>query len=252
MRGFSFEKAPREIVSSKTGDIMSAETVESKSKAPAEQERELTEEEVFRNLVNEGLFETFYDALDEAGFDDDELDQFKDAITSLPSERISGVLSLPAELRPIRLARFHEMSVSGKVTPEGIVSKLDEEAQEFGYRLGYHVSPERIEPEQSPDGRTAWTVKGYDPDDRDGGMPMAYYALDYENIFRKRPDARYMYVIRAQTGEGTPHKVDTSNNWGRAPGLSVIQEFDIREIEEEVREEVVKSREAQAGSVREQ
>ncbi len=48
----------------------------------------------------------------------------------------------------------------------------------------------------------------------------------------------YLYLVRAQIGEGTPHKRDVKNNWGRAPELSIIAEFDLVEIEEGIRDSI--------------
>lgn len=214
-------------------DVASTETEEGT-------ERVLTQEEIFRNIINQELFDSFYDVLDDAHFTDEQLDEFKAAIRALPTDRISGVLSVPFELRPRRVAKFKQAIDAGTLTPTEAIGILDQEAQENGYKLGYHVSPTSIKQDIGREGARQWVVRGYDPDDRDNGRPMAYYALDYDNIFRKRPDTKYLYAVRAHIGDATSHQLDTSNNWGRASSLAVIQEFDIKELEEEVQEEYLR------------
>ncbi len=77
-------------------------------------------------------------------------------------------------------------------------------------------------------------VNGYEFDDRDE-RPMAYYSLDYGNIYK--PERKnILYVIRAQIGEGTDHKKDISNNWGRASTLPIIHKLDIQVVNEKVDE----------------
>ncbi len=74
---------------------------------------------------------------------------------------------------------------------------------------------------------------------------MAYYSLDYKNLYRKKRGS-HLYIVRAETGSATDHKRDTSNNWGRTSTLSIIAEFPIAEIDEEVGkvEQELKNRQA--------
>jgi hypothetical protein len=65
---------------------------------------------------------------------------------------------------------------------------------------------------------------------------MAYYSLDFENFYRKNPTAKYLYTVRAEVGDDSSHKKDTSNNWGRASRLSIITELNLHETQEKIQE----------------
>ena len=146
---------------------------------------------------------------------------------------ILGVFSIPWELRLKRFAALKQ-SIDAGTSIESLVAVLADESREKGYTLGYHISPTKIRSE-SADGnavRSGWKIGGYEFDDRDN-RPMAYYSLDYKNLYRKKRGA-YLYVIRAELGEATDQKKDTTNNWGRASTLAIVAEFPIADIDEEV------------------
>jgi len=63
---------------------------------------------------------------------------------------------------------------------------------------------------------------------------MAYYSFDYKNIFRER-NPKFLYFVSIQKDEKSGHKKDNTNNWGRAPSLSIIGNVDIQEVDNFVR-----------------
>lgn len=196
--------------------------------------RERSREQLFRAIVTEKLLRDIEDSLRDHDFSDAEIDAFERNLRVLPPERILGILAVPYELRDTLFSRARERIDAGKETIESWARWLDATAQERGFTIGYHISKAQIPPrhdERHPD-RETWTIRGNELDDRDD-MKMAYYSLDYENLFRKNRGT-FLYLVRAETGEGTAHKRDLKNNWGRANMLSVIAEFNLPEVEERI------------------
>lgn len=256
---FSFESghnpAPsgEEVLAEEAAEVVDSAGHPEETEAENDTERIQTREEIFRDYINAGIYEDFFEALEDAEFDDEQLDEFQAALKDLDKDELAGVFSLPYELRGMRLARVKADIEAGKVTPREAIRQLADSAAEHGFTIGYHVSPNQISKVRE-NGKQHWGVRGYEMDDRDN-RPMAYYALDYENIYRKRPGTKYLYTIRAQTGPNSDHKVDTSNNWGRATGLSIIKEFDLKELEEDVQrdyERQVRARDEQRQHVEEE
>jgi hypothetical protein len=193
--------------------------------------REGSKEAIFSSLVINHVLETTEESLENTDYDDNEIEAFKETLAGLSSEEIKGVLSLPYELRETVFASYKKRIENGDCTPERMVDELNTLAKEHGFTIGYHASNINIDPEISAHNMPKkWNIIGYEMDDRDD-VSMAYYSLDYENVYRKHA-GKYLYLVRAETGEQTSHKKDLSNNWGRAPQLSVIEKIDIREFDE--------------------
>lgn len=191
-------------------------------------ERDRTHEQVFTALINERLIEEFEEDLYEVTKDGDQVANILDTINAFNADEQKMILSVPQAIRKLRFAALLK-----KATPHGIfdanvfVKNLFDHAQEKGYTIGYHTSPNKIIPEGSN-----WDVNPTGLDDRDN-RPMAYYSLDYKNLFRKAR-GNHIYVVRAEVGTDSTHKKDNSNNWGRANKLSIITSLSLREIDEKV------------------
>lgn len=193
---------------------------------------ERNREQIFQSLITQRLLSEVEDALVENDFSDEEIDRFEKRLRVLPDDRILGVLAIPYELKNTVFGNAKKEGVA----PEALVKQLDNSAQKYGFTVGYHISRTRLpitHDEKNP-AREVWNIIGNELDDRDD-MKMAYYSLDYENLFRKNRGT-FLYLVRAELGPQTAHKRDLKNNWGRAPQLSVIAEFDLVDIEENLRE----------------
>ena len=204
----------------------------------AEQSMERNREHIFRSIITQKLLSEIEDGLVDSDFSDEEIDRFEKYLRTLPEERVLGVLAIPYELKN----NIFDNARSAEITPEALVRQLDDSAQKYGFTVGYHISRSRLpimHDQKNPD-QESWNITGNELDDRDD-MKMAYYSLDYENLFRKNRGT-FLYLVRAELGHETAHKRDLKNNWGRAPQLSVIAEFSIIEIEEKLRELLPKSR----------
>lgn len=193
-------------------------------------EREVREA-IFSSLIIDQLLTTTEKSLEDADYEDDEIEEFKEALVGLSSEEIKGVLSLPYELRGVVFNMYKKRIEKGDSTPSRMVKDLNTLAEEHGFTIGYHISNIDLEPQVSTDAKKKeWNIKGYELDDRDG-VPMAYYSLDYGNVYRQK-SGKYLYLVRAETGERTSHKRDLSNNWGRSTQLSIIEKINIHEFDE--------------------
>lgn len=201
---------------------------------PKENNREKEfREEVFLNIVFSDLLEGMIDKLCNAGYleTEDDISHFSEIINNLSLEDKKRVFSLPFELSEKRFKIF----LSRGVLLETMIERLIKEAKEGGYTLGYHLSPFDIKAKND----LKWEIKGMEFDDRDE-KPMAYYSLDFDNLYRKRHQ-KYLYIVCAQMGENSAHKYDTSNNWGRSTELSVIDSFDFEEISEKMKKQIKES-----------
>jgi len=184
-------------------------------------------ESIFKVLIMNEIISAFSNDLLDADFNGDEVKEFEKEISELDEASINGVLATPKELRLKNFRKYFELVESGKKTIHEIVADMARIARTYHYVLGYHASNNDISEDE-----TGWTIQGKELDDRDN-MTMAYYSLDYKNIFRAHR-FKWLYVVRAQVGEDTTHKRDTSNNWGRAPRLDVVHRLNLAQIDEDV------------------
>ena len=154
--------------------------------------RELeTREAIFTSIIHNHLIDKFEEDLEEADYSPTEVEQFKESLNSLSPEKIKGVLSIPFELRSNIFEQYRKKVDAGKTDINKIVSSMNSNAVENGFTIGYHLSNIDI-PIERPNTnaeRAAWSIKGSELDDRDN-MLMAYYSLDYRNLFRKRCSER--------------------------------------------------------------
>jgi hypothetical protein len=195
-------------------------------------------EKLFDVIIQKEIINAFEDNLIDVGFDDEQIKEFVLAITSYDEETLKGILSLPKELRLRRFPVFFQEYQKGKEI-KSIVADMAESARKNGYTLGYHVSNNQIIPEGNE-----WVVHGKELDDRDERY-MAYYSLDYKNIFRANR-CKWLYVVRAHIGEGTSHKRDTTNNWGRASTLPIVHQIDLVEVDEAIETKIANDKKKDA------
>ena len=204
-------------------DFASSHDVDNKKLENISSEKEA----IFNVLVINEIISAFSEDLDEAGFETEQISEVEKEIESCSEEDVKSVLSLPRELRLRNFPLYLKDIVSGKKTIHEIVLELTSIARRNHYTVGYHASNNNIFPIGND-----WQISGKELDDRDD-MSMAYYSLDYKNIFRTNR-FKWLYIVRAQTGEDSTHKKDTSNNWGRAPSLPIVSQINLNNIEEQV------------------
>lgn len=192
-------------------------------------------ERVFEGLVTQHLVSLYEENMADLDFSEEEIASFKRKMSTLSSKDVLSFLSLPHELRKRSLNQMKSHLISGKQTIEGWVDSVIQMSQKYGFTVGYHLSQSDILPKRLPGGEERWEIDGRELDDRDD-MQMAYYSLDYANMFRKKR-GDYLYLVRAETNpETTSHKMDLNNHWGRANVLSVIDKINMLDLEKRVTE----------------
>jgi len=193
-------------------------------------ELEHKREQTFVAFMLSKIIEEFEEDLEDVFENESMTMEVVNEINSFSSEEQRMIMSIPKSIRQQRFrALFNKYNQKGRFDAKSFVSDLFEDAKNNGYTIGYHASLAKISENESD-----WTVNPTGMDDRDD-RPMAYYSLDYKNIFRKNR-GRFIYAIRAETGHDSTHKRDTSNNWGRANKLSVITSVDLEEIDKRISE----------------
>lgn len=189
---------------------------------------------IFTSIVLNQLIENIEEVMELSDYSEEQISSFKERLNNLSDEEVKGVIAIPKELQERTFADFKKRLDKGELTLGSVVEDLSARAKEMGYTLGYHLSNRDILPEKvvyAP-GEFAWAVNPSELDDRDD-MQMAYYSLNYKNLFRKHSGG-YLYVVRAETGESTPHKRDQSNNWGRAQKLSIVEKFNMSDLDKQI------------------
>lgn len=191
----------------------------------------------FRAIIQSSLMDTVQNALEEAGFSPKEEDLFTASLAELPEEDQLTVLSLPFEIRERMLTHYHKQIAEGTMVPADVVQDILGKFKKHGFTLGYHLSNRQIPKELTGHGET-WNIKGTELDDRDG-RHMAYYSQDYLNRYKKKA-GNFLYIVRAEIGPNSSHKHDLKNHWGRAAALSIIDEYDMHQVERRIDEAMEK------------
>jgi hypothetical protein len=191
-------------------------------------------ERAFRVLVDRHLVNSWREALADADFESDEIDGFIDALGACSEEELDRVLSVPDELRGQILEHYRERIDNDELEPNDMVGELRDKASRNGFSIGFHTSNHDIRPDE--EGR--WMIRGTEQDHRDNDMSMAYYAKDYEAMYRRK-QPQYIYVVRARDEDRTDGK------WWRAPSLSVIAQLPMQQVQASV-EEITQEAQEQA------
>jgi hypothetical protein len=182
-------------------------------------------ERAFRVLVDRHLVDSWREALSDADFESDEIEAFIDTLGAYDEEALDRVLSLPGELRGQILEQYRARIDNDELEPADMVAELRDKAARNGFSIGFHTSNHDIRPDE--EGK--WMIRGTEQDHRDNDMSMAYYAKEYEAMYRRK-QPEYIYVVRARDDDRTDGK------WWRAPSLSVIAQLPMRSVQQSVEE----------------
>ena len=193
----------------------------------------------FREIVYSRIINEFINSFEDVGFESKDIERIVSIVSDMSEEDAKHILALPYELRRRVFEKYLSRIEQGEITPEEMVRDLLDKNKKYGFTLGYHFSEKRIPRVFTRDGEQ-WTVRGTEVDDRDNApgeeihtLRMAYYSEDYLNRYKKKA-GNYLYVVRAETGNTSSHKMDQKNHWGRAPSLSIITELDVSVVEREI------------------
>jgi hypothetical protein len=220
-------------------------SVTTKKPESSDQEQDIKREYYFRALIQARLVESLCESLDDAGFEPEDIEAFTNALGKLSTEDADAVLAIPYEVRERIFTVYEKKLRAGELSIAEVVSDLLAKNKAAGVTLGYHLSRAKIPKQQTPAG-THWTIKGTELDDRDN-MPMAYYSEDYVHRYQTK-GGRFLYVVRSEQGDNSTHKRDLANRWSRARALSIIDEYDMAEIEDEIDHKIASEKRTGAAS----
>ena len=191
--------------------------------------KEKLRNQIFDQLVASKVLESFHDDIDEADIPEEAYAEIAETFAGLPEDDKRAVLAIPAQLRTPLFKRYASLLDENKIDGKGIVEDILKKANQYGFTIGFHLSPYNVRPEK--DG--TWHIKGTEPDHRHDDLPMAYYSLDYAHRYLKKP-SRYLYVVRAELGEKSAHYRDNDRSWGHATSLSIVDQIDMQALEAEM------------------
>lgn len=194
--------------------------------------RDRVKDRIVASIICKEITEKFEDDMFEADFSEEEVEEAKSVLQTFSLEKRRAVLSVPHEIR-LRFLKKQKEKVDDGQDLFKIIDDIAERMQKNnGYTLGYHLSLADIpEPDDINGIRQPWVVKGTEADHRDNDLARAYYSLTWKDRYKEKP-SNYLYVVRSETGEGSDHKQDGDNNWGRASSLSVVARLNCHVLEE--------------------
>lgn len=199
-------------------------------------EREKVRELFFRQYIETEIESELFNEIKKSGLNDEQVNKLRESFSKLNDQDKEFAYALPYELRKQNFKFQAGQINAGKRSIDQFWDPIIEIGLHSGRRLGYHLSRYDIKPfTDKKDKREKWHINGTEKDDRNQDLPMAYYSEDYSNLYRTK-GGTHLYVVSSLRGSRTAHFVDNSNNWGRSGALDVIQKFDLRKVDDFVRE----------------
>ncbi len=199
--------------------------------SPDDMARDQLREDAFRSIILNELTENFESNLYDADFTDEQIREIENQIATLSFEDASKVFSVPYETAARKFNVLREKVTNGDILPKDIPKLLIEEAERYGFGIGYHNSASEIK----PDRENRWFIKPTETDHRDNDLARAYFATTYKTLYRKGTP-RYLYIVRT-LAENTK----TDGNWSRSNGMSVVTSVPIDRVDGWVRNVVEES-----------
>jgi len=181
-------------------------------------------EYAFEAIVHQKILESFYGDLQVAGFSEVEMAEIKDLLVGYNETELNRIVSVPFEIRNKMLTSYAEDVHSGSMSVREVFDEIIANGEKQGFSLGYHATNNVIKKEAATDSLgqeiVRWEIKPTELDDRDE-MNMAYYSEDLDHVYGAKGWQR-IYIIRAQKGPESTHKLDGNNRWGRAHSLPIV------------------------------
>lgn len=184
--------------------------------------------ESFLETISEHLYSIIAKDFIKSGFSKEDFDYLIDRLKNKYGEREREIfLSIPASIREKEYVKWADKSKeyhnSHKVIDELLSFYVEKDSSKF---FGYHTSTDKI----SRDLKTGdWEIipRINSEDHRNNNLPMAYYSVDFKNLYFDKHSRNYIYLIRADTKKDYQ---DGDHAWGRNSKLSIIAEFDTHQI----------------------
>jgi hypothetical protein len=204
---------------------------------------------LFKNFVEEQILNDYKKDLLSLGISEDVVDSIDDLfLGDFFSDRDKEIFcTLPYE---IRLRQFNSyFEEKNKTVDEfnekdwvDFISYIIELNKDLDPHIGFHATPSVVSKEklQNQTNREKWSIKGTEQDHRNDDMPMAYYSLSLEKLFRQK-NINKLYIVRANLAPGNNHYPDNDGHWGRSGNLSIISEINFTDEDNKRLDELVKN-----------
>lgn len=199
-------------------------------------EREKINELFFQQYIETEMEAELFREIEKGGFTPEQIIELRKSFSELGEQEKEFAFAMPYELRKRNFKYQAGQIKAGKKDIADFWNPIIKLGLMNGRRLGYHISKYDVNPTIER-GKTeeTWSIKGYEKDHRNDDQEMAYYSEDYKNLYRSK-GGNFLYIISSLRGTNGGHHVDNTNRWGRAQFLEVIQKFDLRKVDEFVRE----------------
>lgn len=227
-------KSPRRSIEKETHELSEGMKEAIVRKVLREEYDETTaRDEVFGYLLCDSFERVLVDELRKKGLSDDLIRDLKTALTKLPVEQRKQVLAWPREILVrkdeglLLNKEIKKLQETGDV--DTFINKMLEIANlpSTKWTIGYHMSNHDL----NPGAEERWDILGTEKDHRDDDLPMAYYSLKYENLYREKQNDSFLYLVR-----GSESDAHDDNGWYRNNTLSIIHKVRLMEMEEKTKE----------------
>jgi len=197
-------------------------------------ERKNINELFFQELIESKLIDSFKEALNVTGFNEDEQADLFNELSKLSSPEENNILAVPWELKMRALSCARKSIDNNKMTIKELAENIQKIVNMNNFTVAYHATKNNIEPREkySPSVgiERSWATKGTEEDHRDNNIPMAYFSKNYTDIYRDK-SPKYLYLV-APTKKSSRH----DGSWGRAASLDIIAKINLREADKKVEE----------------
>ncbi|MDB5254706.1 MAG: hypothetical protein JWL92_82 [Candidatus Nomurabacteria bacterium] len=196
------------------------------------------QEMVFKSFIESRIYLLFEEGLNDNGYSPEEIDEIREHLDDFSVEEKKRILSLTHETKNRVLRTFKERMEKQGLPASDLVDTLKRLSDQFGFEVAYHCSDENITATskkeftgQNVEWVDSWKINGTEMDHRFDDKKMAYFSFDYEHLYRVK-NPRYLYLVRVRTQNGTGFHTNIGNNWGTAQGLDIIDQIDLRKVDQ--------------------
>ncbi len=191
---------------------------------------------IFDLIINTGVYDSVIKSLNSVGFKEEEILEFETLSSNLLEEEYLALISSPFELKNKYFLYSLKEIRAGNIDMSQMIKKLISNNLKQERFIAYHASKEDILPRKNKNGDEEWVIYGTEKDHRDDDLYMAYYSKDYQELYRKK-NPSYLYAVSIIKNGNDINKSRYNNGgWGRDSSLSVIEKFDLRKVDDEIKD----------------
>lgn len=194
--------------------------------------------ELFLKIILEKVFSTVNKDLLNSGFNQEDVDYLINKLdTEYSSREAQRFLALPYSARKFAYKKFASEMIKkddrgerNKVIDKMLDYYINNNLLKNTYFAFHNTNSDIHKVIEGPQKREEWYVKGDEKDHRNSDLPMAYYSMNFKDLFFRGP-MKYLYLVRANLDKDYK---DNDGSWGRAYSLPIIDRFDLQEIMSEI------------------